>query len=180
MAQITFDANQTIATDQKNDEDPSQGIDPSKQALVTIDSGAPTSSVAALPANSPSQFPSSWSGHDDTGGSGLATYSVFYTDNGGPIQTFEQDTTQRSAVFTGQLGHTYAFYSLATDNVGNVQPTPTTAQATTTVSSRPRRSTSSSAPRRRPLPRRHAPSASRSRPKTPTALWNLSTTAPFS
>ena len=30
-------------------------------------------------------------------------------------------------------GHTYAFYSVATDNVGNVQPTPTAAQASTVV-----------------------------------------------
>ena len=34
---------------------------------------------------------------------------------------------------TGQQGHTYAFYSVATDNVGNVQATPSAAQATTTV-----------------------------------------------
>jgi hypothetical protein len=39
-------------------------------------------------------------------------------------------TTQTSATFTGQFGHTYGFYSVATDNVGNRQPTPTAAQAT--------------------------------------------------
>ena len=38
-----------------------------------------------------------------------------------------------SALFTGQPGHTYGFYSIATDNAGNVQPTPTAAQASTTV-----------------------------------------------
>ena len=38
-----------------------------------------------------------------------------------------------SATFTGQAGHTYGFYSVATDNAGNVQPTPTAAQATTQV-----------------------------------------------
>jgi hypothetical protein len=30
-------------------------------------------------------------------------------------------------------GHTYGFYSVATDNVGNIQPTPASAQASTTV-----------------------------------------------
>jgi hypothetical protein len=38
-----------------------------------------------------------------------------------------------SASYLGQYGHTYSFYSVATDNVGNVQPTPSSAQATTTV-----------------------------------------------
>ena len=35
--------------------------------------------------------------------------------------------------FTGQIGHAYSFYSVATDNVGNIQPTPTAAQASTTI-----------------------------------------------
>src|SRR5205814_9409884 len=41
VALITFDGNQAIATDQVSETDPTQGIDPAKQALVTIDSGAP-------------------------------------------------------------------------------------------------------------------------------------------
>jgi RHS repeat-associated protein len=36
VAQISFDGAPNIATDQVNDQDPSQGIDPNKQALVTI------------------------------------------------------------------------------------------------------------------------------------------------
>ena len=40
-----------------------------------------------------------------------------------------------SATFTGQTGHTYGFYSVATDAAGNVQPTPT-------ARSRPSRSSS--------------------------------------
>ena len=35
-------------------------------------------------------------------------------------------------VFTGMAGHTYGFYSVATDNVGNREATPTAAEATTT------------------------------------------------
>ena len=38
-----------------------------------------------------------------------------------------------SVTFTGVTGDTYAFYSVATDNVGQVQSTPTAAQATTQV-----------------------------------------------
>ena len=66
-------------------------------------------------------------------GSGIATYNVFVSDNGGPFVPFQVATNATSATFTGQVGHTYAFYSVATSNVGLVQPTPKTAQATTTV-----------------------------------------------
>ena len=45
VALVTFDENPAIATDQVDDGDPALGIDSSKEALVTIDSVAPTSSV---------------------------------------------------------------------------------------------------------------------------------------
>ena len=134
VAQIQFDLGEIIATDQVNDDDPSQGVDPTKQALNTIDAGPPTSSVNPLPAteSSPS-FTVSWSGQDDPGGSGIASYDVYYSDNGGAFQAWQTQTTATSATFTGQAGHTYAFYSVATDNVGNIEATPTAPQATTLV-----------------------------------------------
>ena len=132
VALITFDANPAIATDQVNDEDPTQGVDPSKQALNTIDSGPPASSVGPLPPEETStSFAVNWSGQDDPGGSGIASYDVYVSDDGGPYALWQSDTTATSATFTGQYGHTYGFYSVATDNVGNVQPTPTAAQAST-------------------------------------------------
>ena len=69
-------------------------------------------------------------------------YNVYVSDDGGPFTLWQSDTTATSATFTGQVGHTYAFYSVATDNVGLVQPTPTPAKR------RPRWSTP-------PRPRRH-------------------------
>jgi RHS repeat-associated protein len=45
VALVTFDQNQPVATDQLNDENPALGIDPSKQALVTIDSEAAPASA---------------------------------------------------------------------------------------------------------------------------------------
>ena len=147
VAYITFDQNGSIATDQVDDDDPSKGVDPSKQALVTIDAGAPTSSVAALPAvSSTKAFTVSWSGSDDTGGSGLASYSIYVSDNGGSFTPWLTATTQTSATYDGLDGHTYGFYSIATDNVGNVQTAPTSAQATTTVDSTPPQSSVSSLP----------------------------------
>ena len=133
VAVVTFDSNPAITTDQVNDDDPTKGTDPTKEALVTIDDGASSSSVTALPSSSPTSFTVSWSGQDDTGGSGIATYEVFVNDNGGAFTSFQTATTATSATFTGVVGHTYGFYSVATDNVGHVQPTPVAAQTTTTV-----------------------------------------------
>src|SRR5262249_391980 len=70
---------------------------------------------------------------DGSIGSGIAFYDVFVSDDGGAFTSFKTHTTQTSATFNGQVGHTYSFFSVATDNVGNVQPTPTSAQATTQV-----------------------------------------------
>jgi RHS repeat-associated protein len=118
QASIVFDANAPLATNVFTN---------------TIDAVAPTSSVTALPAFSPGTFTVSWSGVDDPGGSGIAAYDVFVSDNGGPFTLWQNSTTATSATYTGVVGHTYGFYSVATDNVGNVQPTPTAAQVSTQV-----------------------------------------------
>ena len=78
-----------------------------------------------------------WSGQDDPGGSGIAFYNIYVSDDGGPFTLWQSDTTATSATYTGVAGHTYGFYSVATDNVGNVQATPTAAQATTLVMTQP-------------------------------------------
>jgi RHS repeat-associated protein len=133
VADIVFDGNTPIATDQVNDEDPSQGIDPTKEAPITIDNTVPTSTVAALPATeSSTSFTVSWSGSDGDG-SGIAYYNVYVSEDGGPFDPFQTNTTGTSATFTGQAGHTYSFISIATSNVGITQPTPSTAQATTEI-----------------------------------------------
>ena len=70
---------------------------------------------------------------NDALGSGIATYDVYVSDNGGPFTPFAVRSTKTSAPFTGQSGHSYGFYSVATDNVGNEQSVPSTAQASTKV-----------------------------------------------
>ncbi len=97
---------------------------------LVIDTTPPTSSVTALPTFSPTQFTVHWSG-TDTGGSGVATFDVFVSDNFSPFTALLTGTTLTSALFTGQSGHSYGFYSVATDNAGNRQTTPAAAQATT-------------------------------------------------
>ena len=104
----------------------------------TIDAGLPTSSVSALPTReSRPNFTLSWSGQDDAGGSGIASFDIFVSDNGSPFTAFLTGTTNTSATFNGTWGHSYAFYSVAVDNVGNRQTTPSTAQATTQVALEP-------------------------------------------
>src|SRR5262249_51582792 len=138
IALVTFDYGETIATDQVDPHDPAKGTDPAKMALNTIDAGAPTSTVNALPpASIGAGGGISRSGADARGGSGIAAYDVFVSDDGGPFQPFLRGTTATSATFGGQAGHTYAFYSVATDGVGNRQPTPSAPQATTTLLSSP-------------------------------------------
>jgi hypothetical protein len=139
VALVTFGINATIATDQVDDDDPTKGIDPTKQALITIDSGLPTSSVSPLPAASTAtSFTVNMTGADDTGGSGVGSFALFVSTDGGPFVLDQSNipaqpgaggTYTGSATFAGKSGDTYAFYSVATDNVGNVQPIPTAASA---------------------------------------------------
>jgi hypothetical protein len=107
-----------------------------QEAFNTIDAGTGlTSSVSALPAyESSTQFNVAWSGSDDSTGSGLAGYTIFVSDNGGPYTPWLLGTTLTSAPYIGQNGHTYRFYSIAADNAGNVQAAPATPNAQTIVS----------------------------------------------
>jgi RHS repeat-associated protein len=135
IADITFDFGTTIATNQVDPQDPSQGTDPAKEALVTIDAGDPTSSVTELPAAAVSNdFMVDWSGQDDACGSGVASYDIFVSENGGAFTPWLLGTTETSGEFTGGVvGTTYGFFSIARDNVGHVEPMPTVADTQTRV-----------------------------------------------
>lgn len=115
QAEIVFDVNPVI---------------PTNQVLNTIDAGPPSSQVTALPPTVGPVFTVAWQGADDAGGSGIAAYDVFVADNAGPFTLWQARTTATSANYTGQAGHSYQFYSLATDQVGHRQATPSTAAAT--------------------------------------------------
>ena len=99
----------------------------------TIDGVPPVSAVAALPANSQPSFPVSWSGADDAGGSGLQSFDLYVSDNGGPFQLWQSAVTNTTATYDGVAGHNYAFHSVARDNAGNVEPPPATPDAQTTT-----------------------------------------------
>ncbi|MBX3436644.1 MAG: PD40 domain-containing protein, partial [Planctomycetaceae bacterium] len=102
----------------------------------TIDVGAPSSAVSTLPAQLATEtFLVSWTGTDDSGGSGIATFDIFVSIDGGPFLLWLDDVSNLSEDYTGQFGSTYAFYSIATDNVGHVEAAPLTADAQTTLAS---------------------------------------------
>jgi RHS repeat-associated protein len=97
----------------------------------TIDAASPQSEVTGLPATTPeTSFTVTWTGADDTIGSGLASYTVYVSDNGGNFTPWLTNTSNTSATYTGQEGHTYRFYTAATDNAGNTEAIPTTPDAT--------------------------------------------------
>ncbi len=134
VANIVFDQNQTIATNQVDPHDPSQGTDPAKEALVTLDAGGPTSSVAAMSAQSFPGFIATWTGEDDAGGSGVGEYDVYVSKDGGPFTSWLTGTKLTEARFTeAEAGHAYAFYSMAVDRVGHREEAPETADAETTI-----------------------------------------------
>jgi hypothetical protein len=120
-ASVVFDSNSAINT---------------PTWLNTLDVDTPVSAVTALPATEVSSagqatFNVSWSGTDV--GSGVANYTIYVSTNGGAFTPWLVETTQTSAAYTGTVGNTYSFYSIATDAAGNVETPKTAAEATTQV-----------------------------------------------
>ncbi len=109
-ATIIFDVNEPIETN---------------EVFNTIDSGAPTSWVTAPAGEQPnSSFELLWTGEDDENGSGIGSYTSYYSLDGGPYVPWIT-TSETSAMFTdARGGGTYDFYSVATDNVGNTEAPP--------------------------------------------------------
>ncbi len=134
IALISFDNQPAIATNQVDPHDPSKGTDPAKECLNTIDVGTPASQVNALPSEvNALSFAVSWSGSDDAGGSGVANYDIYVSDNGGSFVLWLDHTALTQQNFIGNSGHTYAFYSVTRDNVGHTESAPNQADATTTI-----------------------------------------------
>ena len=104
--------------------------------MNTLQTGLPTSNVLPLPAVTlNSTFNVTWLSTGTTGGSGISAYDIYASENGGSYYPWLQGTALSQAPFIGQPGGTYKFYSIAHDNVGNIQATPTNADALTFVSS---------------------------------------------
>jgi uncharacterized repeat protein (TIGR01451 family) len=106
---------------------------PTKAWVNQTDDTPPESAVNALPDKEVNKdFTVSWSGSDD--GSGIYAYTVFVSENDSTYYPWITDTHDTSAVFSGQPGVTYKFYSVATDSAGNVEAAPGIYDAITWVS----------------------------------------------
>jgi hypothetical protein len=77
----------------------------------------------------------SWVGVGVPGGNGIASYSIYVSQNGGSYTAWLSNTTALQATYPGTPGSTYAFFSIALDNSGGVQPVPGAPDATVYVSS---------------------------------------------
>ena len=102
----------------------------------TLDSGKPASEVQPLPEFSDdTEFLVSWIGIDPEGGSAIASFTLYVSRDGGAFEAWLTDTTLTEAVYEGESGSRYAFYSVARDNAGNVEGAPAEADAEITVAS---------------------------------------------
>jgi PKD repeat protein len=115
-ASIVFDTNEPIVTN---------------EYLNTLDLDIPQSQVYPLEANIDSRFPVDWTGSDK--GSGIKGYTIYVMVNDTALVPWMINTPETSAIFEGEVGSTYKFYSMATDNVNLVEETPDGYDAQTTV-----------------------------------------------
>lgn len=93
----------------------------------------PSSAVHALPARNPTTFALQWSAQDEAGGSGLAKVEIFVSDNGSPFARWLIARGPGASVFTGEVGHAYSFYSVATDLAQNREAAPGVPDTATTA-----------------------------------------------
>ncbi len=95
-----------------------------------LDTTAPVTHVRSLPPQSYANIPVQWEGTD--AGSSIR-YDVFVSADGGAFAPWLSETTTLGAVYAGEVGHTYAFYTRGRDAAGNYEEAPAAPDATTAV-----------------------------------------------
>lgn len=106
QADIVFDINAPLAT---------------PSVFNTVDSDPPISALDVLAGRQDSSvFQIRWSGRDE--GSGIRDYTLYSSKDGAPFEPIRTAITDTAYLFVGELGHRYRFYTVATDNAGNVEP----------------------------------------------------------
>jgi len=117
QAFIYFDQNKPIATNIFSNE---------------IDIIAPSSQVNSLPIETTdSNFSVTWSGFD--GDCGISYYNIFVSDNDSAYKTWLAKTSLTTSKYAGHRNHTYKFYSIAMDSIGNTEKYTGTPDAITKV-----------------------------------------------
>lgn len=107
-ANIVFDQNDTIPTNRwKN----------------VIDAGNPVSKViATADASNPRIHHLTFEAKDDEGGSGIKQVRLFLANQFGVYEEYAVCTADSTVDIETEAGRRYEFYSLAEDNVGNLEP----------------------------------------------------------
>lgn len=103
-AAIVFDLNDTISTNIHTN---------------TIDAFAPTSHMNALPANTTNPITISWTGVDDTGGCGIAYYTIYVSTDQVNYSVLIPRISRNDTTLFLPPDSSYCFFVLATDSVGN-------------------------------------------------------------
>jgi hypothetical protein len=99
-----------------------------------IVSPEPASQVNALPETmEDSIFTISWEGTAGDMSSGLLGYDVYVSRDDGPYARLLEKTMDTEAVFTGNKGASYSFYSILTTLDGVVETAPSVADAVTSI-----------------------------------------------
>ncbi|MEM1331565.1 MAG: CARDB domain-containing protein [Planctomycetota bacterium] len=120
QASIVFDDNEAIAT---------------PEVFNTLDFEAPSATVTSAerltgPDDGPGDILVRWEGTDSDPGSGLASVTVYVSQDGGPFIEWLTSEAVSSGVFTGTPGSTYAFAAVASDLAGNRERFPLLAETT--------------------------------------------------
>ncbi|MBO9562798.1 MAG: T9SS type A sorting domain-containing protein [Niastella sp.] len=109
-AVIVFDTNEEI---------------PTNTWTNTIDAVAPASRINLATVQSDT-ITLHWAGQDDARGTGVREYALYVSENGGVFTLFRNRIRGTSATFTGNPGNSYCFFTLASDQVGNLEGLKTT------------------------------------------------------
>ncbi|HKZ43853.1 MAG TPA: CARDB domain-containing protein, partial [Anaerolineales bacterium] len=105
MASIVFDQNDPIDT---------------PVIFNTIDAVPPTSIMGAIsPTTIGDQVLLTWETSDDAGGSGVAGVDLYLSVDDQPFELEIAAITESAFVYSGEVGHKYAFFTRATDFAGN-------------------------------------------------------------
>ncbi len=90
-----------------------------------VDAVAPTSTINSQRlSGSETDYEVNWSAADDIAGSGVKHVTVYVAEDGGDFRIWQRQSSESSAIYSGEVGKRYEFLALATDNAGNrEQPT---------------------------------------------------------
>jgi parallel beta-helix repeat protein len=108
-ASIIFDVNPPMMTN---------------EVFNTIDAEIPESEITNIAHLKPPYIKIDWMGQDDSAGSGIKSFSLFASGNGGPYSLWLNDTLCTEGIFTAEEFSRYDFYSEVIDSVGHKEPMP--------------------------------------------------------